>query len=109
MNLRKPLLFMIGGAVAKLSGIIIYRLWHPHVLFRVLAAYDPLGFQFAEWTVRLFFDQRRVFPTPTEALVFDLLLVVGFAVQCLILGTAISGVRFLVRCRVRSASIQSRS
>ena len=87
---RLPLILMVGGFVAKGAAVVAYRMFHPPWLAAVLTTYDPLGFQFAQVLLPMFFDLRGIAPPPGASAVFEVLLVAGFAVQCFIMGLAIS-------------------
>lgn len=88
---RKRLLavFLIGGMVVKGLLVIAWRLSKAPALLAVLTTYDPAGFWFAEKTTALLFDQRRIAPTPAETVTFEMLLIVGFSIECLLVGLAI--------------------
>jgi hypothetical protein len=94
---RVPLILMLGGFAAKGAGILAYRLFRPPGLLRMLTTFDPAGFRFAEAALPLFFDLRGIAPPPAAHAVFEVLLVIGFAVQCFILGLALSEGRRLLR------------
>jgi hypothetical protein len=81
---------MAGGCAAKGAGVVVYRLFHPPIVATVLTTYDPLGVQFADAVLPLFFDMRGIAPPPGAPLAYEVLLVFAFAVQCFILGLAIS-------------------
>lgn len=91
---RLPLIFLIGGILVK--GVLMLS-WHyfgtPDLL-NVLVAYDPGAFWLAEQVVPLVFDQRRILPTPMEDFVFQLVMVLGFGLECLAAGVSL---RLLVR------------
>jgi hypothetical protein len=84
------LLMMAGGFAAKGTAVIVYRLVGPPGFGTVLTTYDPLGIHFAETFLPLFFDLRGIAPPAAAPDVFGVLLVIGFAVQCFVLGLVIS-------------------
>jgi hypothetical protein len=93
---RMPLIMMAGGFAAKGAAVIVYRLVGPTGLAALLMTYDPLGWHFAETVLPLFFDLRGIAPPAAAPAVFEGLLVIGFAVQCFIVGLAISEGRRLL-------------
>jgi hypothetical protein len=93
---RMPLILMAVGFAAKGAGVIIYRRFQPPGLGAALTTYDPLGFRFADAVLPLFFDLRGIAPPAAASAVFEVVLVMGFAVQCFILGLAISEGRRLL-------------
>jgi hypothetical protein len=97
---RTPLILMAGGFAAKGAAVIAYRLIHAPELGAVLTTYDPLGFRFADSLLTFLFDLRGMAPSPGAPAVFEVLLCVGFALQCFLLGLVISGVRRLFGKRV---------
>lgn len=89
---RLPIWFAIAGAGLKALLIIGWRVSGSAVVFRLLTSYDPVSFWLAEMGVKLIFGERRIAPTPPESLTFELLLVLGFAVQCLVLGIVVRSI-----------------
>lgn len=86
---RLPAVFFFGGMVLKGLLVVAWRLSKAPALLGLLTTYDPVGFWFAERTTALLFDQRRIAPTSMEALTFELLLILGFGLECLIVGLII--------------------
>jgi hypothetical protein len=86
---RLPAVFLVGGMALKGLLVIAWRLSKAPALLALLTTYDPAGFWFAEKTRALLFDQRRIAPTPAEAVTFEVLLIVGFGIECLIVGLVI--------------------
>lgn len=84
--MRLPIAFMFGGVLLKTSLIFAWRLFQPPELFNFLTTYDPGAFAFAERGASLFFDQRRIAPGAGEAVIFEFLLVIGFGIECFLLG-----------------------
>ena len=104
-RIRLPLILMAGGFAAKGAAVILYRSFHAPVLGAVLLKCDPLGIRFADWVLPFFFDLRGIAPPPGASTVFEVLLCVGFALQCFLLGLAISEGRRLLGKRVGSSPI----
>lgn len=77
--------FWIGTAV-KAILIGFFRIVPSPELLRLLTDFDPGAFAFANWGSSLFFDPRRIAPGPGEALIFEILLAIGFGVECLMIG-----------------------
>jgi hypothetical protein len=103
MNIRRlPIAFLVLGLGIKALLVLLWRLWQLPVLPNLLVHYDPGAFHFAEKMTRLFFDPRRLAPPPGEALLFEVFLVIGFGIECLLIGLLVQWV--LIRFRVtRSA------
>lgn len=76
---------MVQGAL-----VLVWKFFHIPGLLSLLTTYDPGAFWFAERTTALLFDQRRFAPAPGEPLVFELALVVGFGIECLLIGMAVT-------------------
>ena len=51
-----------------------------------------MSFWLAEMGVKRIFGERWIAPSPPEALTFELLLVLGSAVQCFVLGIAVQSI-----------------
>lgn len=92
---RPPALFLILGLTVKGLLILIWRFNPAPELFELLISYDPAAFAFAEKGVALLFDPRRIAPTPAESLVFEILLALGFGLECMLIA-------FLCQMLVRS-------
>ncbi len=101
-RLRFGLLLMAAGFAAKGAGVVAYHLFHLPVLVKVLTTYDPLGVRIADALLPLFFDLRGIAPPPGAPAVYELLLTAAFAVQCFVLGLAISETRRLMRTQIGS-------
>lgn len=86
--------------------VLVWRLFQPPIALGLLTTYDPAVFWFAENAKGLFFDQRRFAPTPAEMVTFELLLILGFGIECLVVGLLVSW--FLRRPR-RQRHVQSES
>ena len=96
---RLPLIFLVAGLVLKGYLVLLFRLRQIPELIPIVIDYDPGGFWFAEQVTPLFFDPRRFAPTLQEAFFFDVLLVVGFGIECFLIGLLI---RWVYRQRTSS-------
>jgi len=83
---RLPMLFLIAGLAIKGLLVLAWRFSQAPELSKLLTSYDPGALVFAEKGVALLFDPRRIAPTPGESLAFELLLVLGFGLECMIVG-----------------------
>lgn len=83
---RIPILLLVAGLCVKGLLVLALRFSHAPELLNLLTTYDPCAFAFAENTVSLLFDPRRIAPTPSEAVAFDLLLILGFGLECMLVG-----------------------
>jgi hypothetical protein len=83
---RLPIVFMIGGFVCKGLLVGLWRLFKIPEVLNLLTTYDPVAFAFAQRGAALFFDTRRIAPTSGESALFEVLLVIAFSVECLLLG-----------------------
>lgn len=86
---RLPTLFLAAGLVLKGLLVLTWRLFRIPELLGLLTTYDPGAFWLAEKTTALIFDQRRIAPSSAETIAFELLLIVGFGIECLLLGLLI--------------------
>lgn len=85
-----PAVFLVGGLVMKGLLLAVWKRFNSLALLNLLTTYDPGAFWFAEKTTALLFDQRRIYPTYQEAIAFELLLVVGFGLECLLVGMVVT-------------------
>lgn len=83
---RLPVLFFVAGLAVKGLLVLAWKFSKAPELSNLLTTYDPGAFALAEKGVGLLFDTRRLAPTPGEALAFDLLLVLGFGLECMVVG-----------------------
>lgn len=83
---RLPLLCLIAGLAIKGLLVLAWRISRASELYSLLTNYDPGAFAFAEKGVALLFDPRRIAPTPSESIAFEFLLVLGFGLECMIVG-----------------------
>lgn len=87
MNIKRlPMAFLVVGLVFKTLLVFLWRLWKFPGLLNLLIYYDPGAFHFAEKMAGLFFDQRRLVPTLGESVLFEIFLVIGFGIECLLVG-----------------------
>jgi hypothetical protein len=91
---RFSIAVLIGGLATKASLVCLWRLVKSPVLSRLLTTYDPVAYAFAERFASLFYSPKRIAPGPGEAQIFEVALIFGFAIECLLVGLA---VRWLVR------------
>lgn len=88
---------MTGGLAAKGVAVVVYRLFRPPGLLTLLTTYDPFGCRFADAVLSLF-NLRGIAPAAAPPL-YEVLLIVGIAVQCFLLGLGISEGRRLLQRR----------
>lgn len=95
MNIRRlPVAFLVLGLAFKTFLVLLWRHWSSGVLLKLLVYYDPGARYFAEKVTRLFFDYGGITLAPGANAFFDVVLVIGFGIECLILGFV---VRWLLR------------
>ncbi len=88
MNIKRlPIVFLVVGIALKATLVLLWRLSQIPGILKLLVYYDPGAFHFAEKTAGLFFDQRRLAPTPAESILFEIFLVIGFGIECLVIGS----------------------
>jgi hypothetical protein len=90
------------GLATKGAMIVAYHVFRTPGLARVLTTYDPLGVLFADRVLPLFFDLRGIAPPHGAPTVYEVLLVIGFAVQCFVLGIAVGEVHHMSKGRFGS-------
>jgi hypothetical protein len=83
---RLPVYFLIVGTVFKAVLVALWRLYQPAEIYGSLIKYDPIGIWLAETVTPLFFDPRRLAPKPSEAIFYEVVLVITFAIECFVLG-----------------------
>jgi hypothetical protein len=87
MTIRKlPFVLSGVGLLLKAALVALSGFSKSPFLVTLLTTYDPGAFAFANWGSSIFFDPRRFGPAPGEVQVFEILLVVGFGVECLLIG-----------------------
>jgi len=84
--MRLPTLFLICGLALKALLVVIWRFSQSPEVLTLLTTYDPIAFRFAEKGAALFFDPRRIVPGAGEALLFEVLLVVIFGLESMVVG-----------------------
>jgi hypothetical protein len=94
---RLPIAFMVGGLLFKAGLEALWKLTGFPEIARLLTTFDPGAVWFATKVTSVLFDQRRIAPTPAEATMFALLLILGFGLECLFLGIIVQ--QFRVRWR----------
>src|SRR5713226_5087224 len=93
MNIRRlPVAFLVVGLALKATLVFLWRLFPIPGILKLLIYYDPGAFHFAERAAKLFFDQRRLAPTPAESILFEVFLVIGFGIECLLIGFVVQWV-----------------
>ena len=106
MNIKRlPVAFLLGGLALKTAVLLFWRLWQTPALLKLAIYYDPGAFHFAEKAAGLFFDQRRLAPTAGESILFEVFLVIGFGLECLVLGFIIQWVLRRFRSPQRAPSM----
>ena len=80
-----PLYSFVIGGVFKSVLMIMWKLYQP-IEVKLLLFLDPLGTWVAEVITMICFDQRRFAPTPGEALFFEIMAILAFAIECALLG-----------------------
>ncbi len=86
---RLPILLAGCGLVLKGVEILLWRLFQPPLVGKLILTYDPGALWLANTVTPLFFDQRRIAPTTGEAALFEVFLAIGFGLECLLLGSVI--------------------
>jgi hypothetical protein len=87
MNIKRlPIAFLVAGLVLKTLVLVGWKLWKFPSLLNLAIYYDPGAFHFAERAAGLFFDQRRLAPTPGESALFHVFLIIGFGIECFLIG-----------------------
>jgi hypothetical protein len=74
------------GVVLKTSLILLWRYRSSAILGNVLVYYDPGARYFAEKVTRFFFDYGGITLAPGANGFFDVMLVIGFGIECLLAG-----------------------
>jgi hypothetical protein len=87
MNIKRlPVAFLIVGLVFKTLLVLLWRQWGSGGLLSLLTTYDPGARYFAEKMTRLFFDYGGITFAPGSNAFFDISLVIGFGIECLLAG-----------------------
>ena len=88
MNIRRlPIALLATGIVFKTSLVLLWR-YHERFpgLPNLLIYYDPGARYFAEGLTRLFFDYKGITFAPGANTFFEVALVIGFGIECLLAG-----------------------
>ena len=80
---RLPVAFLFVGLLFKTTLVVLFGLWHTALILRLDLLYDPGAWYFAEKIANFFFRRE---PPPTESVVYEISLVVGFGIECLLIG-----------------------
>jgi hypothetical protein len=83
---RLPIAFLVVGIVFKALLVFLWRQGVSSSLLSLLTTYDPGANYFAEKVTRLFFDYRGITFAPGANMFFEIFLVVGFGIECFIVG-----------------------
>jgi len=87
MNIRRlPIAFLVLGLVFKTFLVLLWKHWSSGGLLNLLIHYDPGARYFAEKVTRLFFDYGGITFAPGSNTFFDVLLIIGFGIECLLVG-----------------------
>jgi len=87
MNIKRlPIAFLVLGLVFKAFLVFLWRHARSPGLLSLLTYYDPGARYFAERMTRLFFDHGGITLAPGAPTFFDIFLVIGFGIECLLVG-----------------------
>jgi hypothetical protein len=88
MNIKRlPLALLATGLVFKTSLVLLWRYdWRFPGLPNLAVYYDPGARYFSEKVTRLFFDFGGITLAPGANTFFDICLVIGFGIECYVLG-----------------------
>jgi len=87
MNIKRlAIIFLVVGIALKATLVLLWRLSHGPRLLNLLIYYDPGARYFAEGMTRLFFDHGGFTMAPGSPAFFEIFLVVGFGIECLVIG-----------------------
>jgi hypothetical protein len=81
-----PIAFLAVGLVFKMFLVFLWKHGGSPGVLNLLIYYDPGARYFAERVTRLFFDYRGITLAPGSNTLFDISLVIGFGIECLVLG-----------------------
>src|SRR5258708_17414463 len=82
---RLPVAFLLLGLLFKTALVVLFRFWHTALILRLALYYDPGAWYFAEKMTNLFIRHE---PTPRDAEIFDVSLVIGLGIECFLVGLA---------------------
>ena len=92
MNIRRlPIAFLVLGLVFKTLLVLLWRYWGYGGLLNLAIYYDPGARYFAEKMTRLFFDYGGITLAPGANAFFDVALVIGFGIECLVSVLSLGG------------------
>ena len=83
---RLPIAFLVVGLAFKTSLVLLWRHGSFPGLLNLSIYYDPGASYFAERMTRLFFDHGGITFAPGANMFFDIVLVIGFGIECLVSG-----------------------
>jgi hypothetical protein len=87
MNIRRlPIAFLVLGLAFKTFLVLLWRHRSSGGLLSLLIYCDPGARYFAEKVTRLFFDYGGITSAPGSNTFFDIFLVLGFGIECLLVG-----------------------
>jgi len=87
MNIKRlPIAFLVVGLVSKSFLIFLWRHWKFPSLPNLLIYYDPAARYFAERVTRLRFDHGGITFATGSNTCFEISLVIGFGIECLLVG-----------------------
>ena len=87
MNIKRlPIAFLVLGLVFKTFLVFLWRHGRSPGLLNLLTYYDPGARYFAERTTRLFFDQGGITLAPGAPTYYEVFLISGFGIECLLVG-----------------------
>jgi len=93
MNVKRiPIAFLVAGLVFKTFLVFLWRHWKFPPLMSLLINHDPGARYFAERMTRLFFDYGGITFAPGAPAFFEIFLVIGFGIECLVLGFVVQWV-----------------
>ena len=77
---------MLFGMIAKGVGVVIWHLFRPPALLKLLTVYDPVGVRISEFGLSRVFDMRGIAPPAAAIPAFEALLILAFGLECLVVG-----------------------
>ena len=86
---RIPFILLGAGALTKALMVGLSELGDFPSVVLIATRYDPVAFTFANWGSSLLFSPKRIAPGNGEVQIFEALLVLGFSVECFLLGYTI--------------------
>jgi hypothetical protein len=106
---RLPIMFLVGGLVFKALLVLLWRLFRLPEALSLLTIYDPGAFFFAEKVPALFFDLRGIAPSARGTQLFEVLLIIGFGLESLLLGLIVQWVLRRMRQRPGEGTLRRTS